>query len=89
MNVETEITPPETDEDGDGDGRSTRIACHVVGPDDVMYEASVQLLAGNADNAKEFADGLLNAALAVAALRGSDYAWAVIQRFAAYDGMPS
>ncbi len=25
MNVETEITPPDTDEDGDGDDRSTRI----------------------------------------------------------------
>lgn len=89
MNVETEITPPEVEEDGDGDDRSARIACHFIGSDDVSYDAAVQLFGDNADDPARFADALLNAALAVAALRGSDYSWAVIQRFAAYDGMPS
>lgn len=89
MNVETEITPPEADEDGDGDDRSTRISCHVIGSDDVSYDAAVQLFADNADDPTRLADALLNAALAVAALRGSDFSWAVMQRFAAYDGMPS
>lgn len=37
MNIETEITPPEVDEEGDGDDRSARIACHVIGSDEVSY----------------------------------------------------
>ncbi len=87
MNVETEITPPDTEEDGEGDDRSTRITCHVIGSDEVSYDAAVQLFADSANDPKLFADGLLNVALAVAALRGSDYSWAVMARFAAYDGM--
>ena len=86
--VETTVTPPDIDEDGDGgDTPSVRLGAHLIEVDDVSYDAAVQFFGDDATDPARFADALLNIALALASMRGPDYAWAVMQRFAAYDGM--
>lgn len=89
--VETQVTPPEVDnvDDGDGDLPSSRISVTHLDVNDVHYDAGVQLFGTDADDPEKFADALLGAALAVAALKGSDYTWSAMQRFAAYDGIPT
>lgn len=86
--VETDVTPPDvnTDEDGD-DLPSARLSVNYLAVDDVHYDAGVQLFGESATDPERFADAMLGAALALAALCGSDHSWAVMQRFAAYDGM--
>lgn len=88
-NVDTEITPPEADGDGGEDWKTARLSVHLHDVNDVSYEASVQLFGPNATDPQEFADALLKAVLALASLRGPEHAWAVMQRFTTYDGMPS
>lgn len=83
--VETSITPPDADEDEGGDSQSWRLGIHYIGVDEVSYDAAVQRF--TPDQPHEFADAMLNAALALAQMRGSDFALAVMQKFAAYDGM--
>jgi hypothetical protein len=88
--IDTAITPPDVI-DGDDDGTdlpSARIGCHVITCDDISYDAGVQLFGEKADDPSECADALLRTALALAALRGPEFAWAAMQRFTAYDGMP-
>ena len=85
--VDTEITPPDADEDGGGDLQSGRLSVSWMDIDDVAYDAAVQLFGSNAADPQAFAEALLKAGLALAALRGPEHAWAVMQRFAAYDGM--
>ena len=90
MKIETEIVPPDTDEDGqDDDQPSVSISCHLSSTDDVGYSTSVHLYGARSNDPQQFADGLLGTALALAALRGPDFSWAVIQWFNAYDGLPS
>lgn len=83
--VETSITPPEVDDDGDGDDNTWRLSVNYLGCDEVHYDAAVQRFSD--DNPDDFADALLNVSLVLASMRGPDYAWAVMQKFAAYDGM--
>ena len=86
--VETEIGVPVCRHDDGDDEVDTRVICHVLGPDDVSYDAAMQLFGDDATSPEAFADAVLRTALAVAALRGSAYSWATQQRLAAYDGMP-
>lgn len=86
MNVETEITPPDVEGGGDEDRPSARLACLLIGTDDVSYDAAIQLHGDAANDPEKIADALLGAALALGQLRGPDVGWAVMQRFAAYDG---
>lgn len=89
MNVETEITPPDIDEDDDGDMISGRLSLHWLDVGEADHNAAVQFFGDSATDPQKFADALLQASLALASLVGSDHSWAVMQRFAAYDGMPS
>lgn len=89
MNVETEITPPDTDEDDGGHLPSARLSVNFLDVDGVHHDAGVQFFGEDTTDPEKFAEALLRTALAVASLRGSDYSWAAFQRFAAYDGMPS
>lgn len=86
--VETHVEPPACDHDHEhgGGGVSSRLTVGLIAADDVSYDASVQLFDDAAADPEAFADALLRAALAVAQLAGTDYAWAVVQRFAGYDG---
>jgi len=86
LNVETEIVPPGTDEDGDGDIRSGRLSVGWLAVDDAAHDAAVQLFGDAAADPERFADALLRAALALASLVGPDHSWAVQHRLAAYDG---
>ena len=88
MNIDTEVIPPDADEDGDGGERSARLSASLITPDGVMYDAAVQFFGVSSDDPREFADALLNVSLALASMRGSEFSWAVMQRLAAYDGMP-
>lgn len=83
--VETTVTPPDLDEDDGGDSESWRLSVNFLGVDEVHYDAAVQRF--TTEQPDEFADALLNVALALAQMRGPDFAWAVMQKFAAYDGM--
>ncbi len=85
MNVETGITPPDVEADEDGDDNSSRISLSLLDVDDVHYDTAVQFF-GQLEPDR-FADALLNMALALASMRGPDFHWAVMQRFAAYDGL--
>lgn len=86
--IDTAIIPPDVvDDDTDQDEGSTRIGCHVITTDDVSYDAGVQLFGERAEDPGEFANALLAAALALAAMLGPEFAWAAMQRFATYDGV--
>lgn len=85
MDVETAFHPPEVDAD-DGDLPSARLSASLIHIDDAHYDAAVQLFGAEANDPERFAAALLRAALALGTLLGSDYQWAVTQRFAAYDG---
>jgi hypothetical protein len=87
VNIETEISPPDVDHDYDEDRPSARIACILVGTDDVSYDAAIQLFGESAEDPEDIANALLGAALALGQLRGPDVGWAVMQRFASYDGV--
>jgi hypothetical protein len=85
VNVETDITPPDVEPDDDGDERSSRLSLSLLDVDDVHYDTAVQFF-GHLEPDR-FAEALLNMALALASMRGPDFQWAVMQRFAAYDGL--
>jgi hypothetical protein len=85
VNVETDITPPDVEPDEDGDDKSSRLSLSLLDLDDVHYDTGVQFF-GDLEPDR-FAEALLNMALALASMRGPDYSWAVMQRFAAYDGL--
>lgn len=82
--VETEVTPPSTDDDGDGYLPSARLSVSYLSVDETHYDAGVQLFGGDCDDVERFAEALLSAALALAHLRGPDAAWAAMQRFTRY-----
>lgn len=86
LDVETEITPPEVDEDGDDDTPSARLGCSWISTSEVHYGADVQFFGDNCEDPMKFADALLRTALALANLRGPDHAWETMRRFTAYDG---
>lgn len=54
----------------------------------IALETSVELSAGQV-SAKAFAEAVLRGTIATASLIGSDYTWAAIERFAAFDGVRS
>ncbi len=85
--IETDITPPDVAEDEGGDDRHARLGVHFIDINEVSYDAAVSLFLDNSQDAEQFADSLLNIALAIASMRGPEFNWAVMQRFAAYDGM--
>ena len=86
MDVETATYPPVTDEGDEEDIPSARLAVSLVHVDDAHYSAAVQLFGDDANDPERFASALLQISLALGALLGLDYQWAVTQRFAAYDG---
>lgn len=86
MDVETEVHPPQPDQDGDEHLPSARLSVSVVHVDDAHYDAAVQLFGDEANDPTRFAAALLQAALALGALLGSDYHWAVMHSLVAYDG---
>jgi hypothetical protein len=81
--VETDITPPDID-DGDGDEPSARLSIWFMDVDNIHRDAAMQFL--NGCTPEEFADAVLAVALAVAHLRGPDYAWALTSRLASFGG---
>lgn len=86
--VETRTTPPEPELDEDGDDTPTgRLSVSWTGVDDAHYDAAVQLFGDPASDPDRFAAALLDAALALASLRGSAYSWAVMQTLSGYDGL--
>lgn len=85
--IETYVEPDEPSVDG-GDGedeRTLRVAVHAYDGAD-HFDAGIQLFGQDTEDPDRFAQVLLAASLALAALRGSDCEWATRQRFAAYDG---
>lgn len=86
MDVETTVSPPEPAEDEGGDIQSARLSVSLLRVDDVHLDAALQLFGEDAEDADRIAEALLAAALALGALAGPGVAWAVAQRFAAYDG---
>jgi len=86
--VETRTEPPEQDRDEGGDLSSGRLVTSWISPEGALYDTAVQLFDVAATDPEEFADALLRASLALAALVGPEHSWSVMQRFAAYDGMP-
>ncbi len=85
MNVETDITPPDVEPDEDGEYTSSRLSLSLLDVDEVHYDTAVQFFGGL--DPDRFAEAVLNMALALASMRGPDFSWAVMQRFAAYDGL--
>ncbi len=85
--IEIDISPPDAQEDEDGDDRSSRLSVHFIDIDEVSYDAAVQLFGDSSQDPEQFAASLLNIALTIASMRGPEFSWAVMQRFAAYDGM--
>lgn len=82
--VETEVTPPQVGAGGDDELRGTRLSVSLLEVDDVHYDAAVQFFGDDAMDPARFAEALLGCALALASLRGTDYAWAAMRRFTAY-----
>ena len=71
MRAETEVTPPEFDEDEDGDSPSTRISMDVLDVGDVHRQAAIQLLDVDAEDPERNAEAIVAVALA-AACKNSD-----------------
>lgn len=87
LDVETEITPPEVDEETDGDDSpSARLGVSWISTSEVHYGADTQFFGDDCEDPAKFADALLRTALALANLRGPDHAWETMRRFTTYDG---
>lgn len=84
--VETSVRPPESDSDEGGSDQSSRLTVSLIRVDDVNLDAAVQLFGDDAADPEKLAEGILNAALALAQLAGPDVAWATMHRFASYEG---
>lgn len=86
IDIETEITPPEVDEDDGDDIQSARLNVGWISTDDVHYGADTQFFGDDCEDPAKFADALLRTALALANLLGPDHAWEAMRRFTTYDG---
>lgn len=84
--IETQVSPPEPDQSEEGFEPSARLSVSFLSVGDVHHDASLQLFGADCEDPDKLANALLGAALALAHLRGPDFAWAVMRRFAAYDG---
>jgi hypothetical protein len=82
--IETEIVPPDVDGEGDGDEPSARLSVWFLDVDNIHRDAAMQFV--NGCTPEQFADAVLNVCLALAHLRGPEYAWALTARLADYDG---
>ncbi len=86
LDVETEVTPPEVDEDEDDNRPSCRIGAHLIGADDYHYDAGAMLYDVDAVNPDAIAEGLLKVMLCLSRLHSSEVGWALQQRLIDYDG---
>lgn len=86
MKIETQVTPPDQDDDGDDDIRSTRVTVTVLDADDAAHEAAVQLFHDGPADPERIALALERTVLATARLLSPDVGWALTRRLAAYDG---
>lgn len=86
LDLDTQTTPPDTDQNGDEPDGSARLCVSWIGVDDQSTDAAVQLFGDPAADPEAFADAVLRAALGLPTAIGPDHAWALTARLAAYDG---
>lgn len=89
MKIETQVTPPDQDDNGADDIRSTRVVVSILDADDAAHEAAVQLFHDGRPDPERIALALERTVLAAARLAGPDIGWALARRLTAYDGAPS